>query len=176
MTSPSPASGSDEHASIFELALRHGLELAGRVEINELGLDFRIASAVDALGLPWVLRIPRRPDMTGKIQREAAILALLRPRLPFAVPDWRIVSDELIAYPKLTDPTAISVDAATHDMTWHIDTESDAFTRSLGGRWPPCTAWPPPSWPRAACGHRRPGRRATKSRRYFDRTLEMPVA
>lgn len=123
---------SAESEPVRKLAHRHGLDLSGEMHINELGLDFRIVSATDHSGLPWVLRIPRRPDVIGKIRHEARMLSLLRPRLPFAIPDWHIASDELVAYPKLTDPTAISVDAATHAVTWNIDQNSVAFTRALG--------------------------------------------
>lgn len=123
---------SNENAPVLELARRHGLHLSNTMDINELGLDFRVVTAADDSGMHWVLRIPRRPDMLEKIEREARILSLLRPRLPFAVPEWRIVSAELVAYPKLNDPTAISVDAATGEITWHIDKDSDDFVAALG--------------------------------------------
>ncbi len=121
-----------EFEPIFALARRHGLKLSDIVSINELGLDFRVVTAVDRDGISWLLRIPRRPDVIKKIKYEAQTLSFLRPRLPFAVPDWRIVSDELVAYPKLTDPTAIHVDAQTQEITWNIDQDSDTFTASLG--------------------------------------------
>lgn len=124
--------GTCENEPIFELARRHGLDLSGKMDINELGLDFRVVTAIDRSGIPWVLRFPRRPDVIEKIEREARVLSLLRPRTPFAVPDWRIVSAELVAYPKLNDPAAIHFDSATQELTWKIDKNSEAFVASLG--------------------------------------------
>lgn len=121
-----------ENEPIFALARRYGLELSTITDINELGLDFRVVTAVDRDGIYWILRIPRRSDVIKKIKREAQILSFLKPRLPFAVPDWRIATDELVAYPKLNDPTAIQVDAQTQELTWNIDKDSDAFVASLG--------------------------------------------
>lgn len=124
--------GFREIEPVLELARRHGLDLSSMLDVNELGLDFRVVTAVDRLGMHWVLRIPRRPDVVKKIEREARALSLLRPRLPFAIPDWRIVSAELVAYPKLNDLTAIHVDAATSELTWNIDQNSDTFVMTLG--------------------------------------------
>jgi macrolide phosphotransferase len=125
-------SSPDLTASIISLARQHNLELTQITDINELGLDFRVATVIDSDGLEWILRIPRRPDVIKKIRHEAKVLSMLQPHLPFAVPDWRIVSDELVAYPKLSDPTAIHVDAHSHELTWNIDRDSDIFTASLG--------------------------------------------
>lgn len=131
MTDPSGMSVRNAEP-VLELARRHGLDLSGVLDINELGLDFRLVTAADRNGTHWMLRIPRRSDVTEKIERETRTLSFLRPHLPFAVPDWRIVSAELVAYPKLNDPTAISVDAATHELTWNIDRDADGFHKSLG--------------------------------------------
>lgn len=124
----------DSHESepVLELAHRHGLDLSGPMDFNDMGLDFRVVTAADRSGLRWVLRIPRRPDAIKKIEREARALSLLRARVPFAVPDWRIVSAELVAYPRLNDLTALSVDSATNNLIWNIDRNSDAYVSSLG--------------------------------------------
>lgn len=129
------SSASDSSASdpVYDLARRHGLELSGALDVNELGLDFRVVTAADRAGRVWILRIPRRGDVLQKIEREARTLSLLKGRVPFAVPDWRIVSDELVGYPRLNDPTAIQVDVASGGVTWNIDKDSDAFVSSLGG-------------------------------------------
>jgi macrolide phosphotransferase len=132
MTSDPKSTEAAEDSSIRECARRHGLDLVGKLNINELGLDFRVVTASDRDGRSWVLRIPRRGDMIDKIERENRILSLLRPRLPFAVPDWRIVSAELVAYPELPGPTAISVNATTQEVTWNIDEDSAVFVASLG--------------------------------------------
>lgn len=131
MTDPS-GMDSRERDAVLDLAERHGLHLTGDLDVNELGLDFRIVTAADRSGVLWVLRIPRRTGVTEKVEREARTLSMLRQRLPFAIPDWRIVTPELIAYPKLKDFTAISVDAATHEVTWNMDRHSDAFDTALG--------------------------------------------
>jgi macrolide phosphotransferase len=131
---PSSNDNTDE-ASVRELAARHGLTIAGPVHINELGLDFRVVTAADTAGMSWILRVPRRPDAMRKIDKEARTLSFLQSRLPFAVPDWRIVTPKLVAYPMLTDTTAIVVDAATGAVEWKIDQESpvfaDSFARAL---------------------------------------------
>ena len=94
-------------AELHALAARHGLRLEGPLTINELGLDYRIVISAVAGGTRWVLRIPRRADVSAKVDKEARALAMLRRHLPIAVPDWRIATTELVAYPLLEDSTAI---------------------------------------------------------------------
>lgn len=120
----------DKH--VHDLALAHGLNLRGPLDVNDIGLDFRVVSASDDQGRSWILRMPRRPDMAEQISKEARILDLVRRHVPFEVPQWMIVSPELVAYPKLTDPTAIAIDPATHGVTWHIGEASAAYSASLG--------------------------------------------
>jgi macrolide phosphotransferase len=117
---------------IFALADKYGLKLTGDLNINEIGLDFQVVIAKEEhSNRSWVLRIPRRPDMFSRIQHEEKILSFVAPRLPVAVPDWRIVGSELIAYPLLEDKTAISLDAKTYDVCWNIDKDSDRFHSSF---------------------------------------------
>lgn len=115
-----------------QLAARHGLTLCGPLEVNEIGLDFRVVAAQDERGLDWILRLPRRSDMAGQIAKEAKVLDLVRLHVPFSVPEWKILSPELVAYPKLTDPTAIAVDSRTHELTWNIQASSTSFSATLG--------------------------------------------
>ncbi len=112
------------------LAARHGLRLEGRLSVNELGLDYRIVIGADEKGTRWVLRIPRREDVRQKVHKEAGFLSLLGRRLPFAVPDWRIVSPELIAYPMLTDSTALVVTPGA-EPRWVIDQASETFASTF---------------------------------------------
>lgn len=126
------STSASESDPVSALALRHGLELSANLDINELGLDFRVVMASDRSGTPWVLRIPRRADVIKKIHRESRTLELLKKQVPFAVPDWRIVSGELVAYPRLNEPTAIHLDASSGEVIWNIDRNSDAFVASLG--------------------------------------------
>lgn len=121
---------SDEE-TIATLARRHGLALAGEVETSELGLDFRAAFADDESGAAWVLRIPRRPDVWPRAENEARVLGLLKGRLPVEVPDWRIFTPDLIAYPRLAGTTAVTVEPETGTPTWNIDKDSATFVASL---------------------------------------------
>lgn len=95
--------------SITELAAAHALVIdPGTIAVNELGLDFRVAIAQADDGKSWVLRIPRRPDVTARADVEGRLLARIAPRLDVAVPDWRIHTADLIAYPLLPAPRAPS--------------------------------------------------------------------
>lgn len=114
----------------LELARRHGLELGDDVTVTEAGLDFRVVTARDPGGTAWILRVPRRPDVVPKIAYEAKVLAFVRPRWVRAVPDWKVITDELVAYPRLTDSTALEYDPQTHAVTWHVDLESPRYTES----------------------------------------------
>lgn len=118
---------------IVTLARRHGLDLTGDgLEISEIGLDFRVAFAPDTAGTDWVLRIPRRPDAVLKAEVEGRVLELLRARTGIRVPEWRVSTPELIAYPRLTGTTAVVVDAGTMTPAWKMDPKSPAFAESLG--------------------------------------------
>lgn len=77
-------------SQLYALAARHGLKLHGPLTVNELGLDYRIVIATVDDGRRWVLRIPRRAEVSAKVEPEARVLAMLKNRLPFAVPDWRV--------------------------------------------------------------------------------------
>ncbi len=74
-------------SQLYALAARHGLKLHGPLTVNELGLDYRIVIATVDDGRRWVLRIPRRAEVSAKVEPEARVLAMLKNRLPFAVPD-----------------------------------------------------------------------------------------
>lgn len=79
-------------AAILTLAAEHGLDLdPSSLDVNEMGLDFRVALATTASGSPasdtttsaagqrWVLRIPRRPDAMDRADTEGRLLAAIRP-------------------------------------------------------------------------------------------------
>lgn len=123
-------SENDAEQHLQHLAAQHGLQPPITItDISELGLDFRVAFARDGQGQAWVLRQPRHAEMAEQIQAEAQILKFLKPRLPFAVPDWQQVSAELIVYPLLPDPPAYAVDLNTLALSWSVD---PAFTVNLG--------------------------------------------
>lgn len=119
--------GEDE---VRALAARHGLQLQGPLSVNELGLDYRIVIGADEKGTRWVLRIPRREDVRQKVHKEAGFLSLLGRRLPFSVPDWQIATPELIAYPMLTDSTALVVTLG-EEPRWVIDQASETFASTF---------------------------------------------
>lgn len=118
--------------SIAELAAAHDLIIAPEtITVNELGLDFRVAIAETSEGEPWVLRIPRRPDVMPRADIEGSLLQRIAPRLNVAVPDWRIHSPDLVAYPILPGEPGLSIgDDGTPE--WHFDAESATYTNSLG--------------------------------------------
>lgn len=121
----------DLDKQLISLASRHGLDLTGPLEFNEQGLDFRIVFATDSAGIPWVLRIPRRADVLPKAQYESKVLNFVKERLSVQVPEWRIETTELIAYPRLTDKTALSFDPVTYEVHWNIDQHSEVFIESF---------------------------------------------
>ncbi|TDE98667.1 aminoglycoside phosphotransferase [Occultella glacieicola] len=121
-TSPAPTA-----VEIVALGARHGLTLAAEsVTLNELGLDFRVAHARTPDGEAWVLRIPRRGGMAESIRTEAAVLRLVAPRLGAAVPDWRVCTDELIAYPLLPGSPGLTL-GADGEPVWHMDVSSREY-------------------------------------------------
>ena len=129
---PETKSASDlNDDDIRALAARYGLLLQGPLDINELGLDYRVVIASAADGTPWVLRIPRRADVSAKVAAEARALAMLRAHLPFAVPDWRVAAADLVAYPLLDDRTAIILEPGSTTPEWVIQQDSEAFLTSL---------------------------------------------
>ncbi|MGO1510797.1 MAG: macrolide 2'-phosphotransferase [Actinomycetaceae bacterium] len=119
--------------ALVALAAEHGLDLhPDSIEVEEVGLDYRVAFGTVADGGRWVLRIPRRPDVAAKIDDEAAILDVVRPRLSVAVPDWRIRTERLIAYPELPGRPGVTVDPDAGEPVWHIEPTSLAYARGLG--------------------------------------------
>ena len=123
---------------LLAAAKAHGLELrAEGTDLDGTGLDFRVLHAKDEEGMPWVVRTPRRDDVYAASLAEARVLDLVRPRLPVAVPDWRIHEPELIAYPRLPGTPAVTVDPiAGH--AWNVidpgalpDAFLDSFAAAL---------------------------------------------
>lgn len=117
---------------IRELAAAHGLDVDSEtIFINELGLDFRVAIVASSEGDSWVLRIPRRADVTDRASVEGHFLASIAPHLSVAVPDWRIHTRELIAYPLLPGEPGLTLDDQGQPH-WHFDVEAAAYADSLG--------------------------------------------
>ena len=126
---PAPPADLD---ALLELASAHGLELDGAtLRTEEIGLDFRVAIATATDGRAWVLRIPRRPDVLDRAAVEQELLRLVAPHLGTAVPDWRISTRELIAYPLLPGTPGLSMEP-DGTTTWHVDMASPVYAASLG--------------------------------------------
>jgi len=71
-----------DRATITMIAGRHGIAVAGNVEVNDVGLDFRVAFVTDQDGREWVLRIPRRPDVWPRAENERGCCACSRVGYP----------------------------------------------------------------------------------------------
>ncbi|SMX67902.1 macrolide phosphotransferase [Brevibacterium sp. 239c] len=123
---------SAEFTTILKLASDHGLDIVPEtVTVNELGLDFQVAIAEVVDGQSWVLRIPRRPDVTDRAAVEGRFLQAIAPHLSVAVPNWRIHTKDLIAYPLLPGDPGLTIDGQGQPQ-WHFDVEAKEYVYSLG--------------------------------------------
>jgi macrolide phosphotransferase len=119
---------------MLALAEKHGLLLnSENVQFNESGMDFLVAFAETKNGEAWVLRMPRRSDVWERAVNERRVLQLLNGKLPIQVPDWRIFSPELIAYPLLGGHPIATVDPAVGGYAWKYEQQalSELFFQSL---------------------------------------------
>ncbi|QGU06081.1 Phosphotransferase enzyme family protein [Corynebacterium occultum] len=124
-----------DHREILDLARDHGLELDPEsFRIIEMGLDFRVvlgdAADPQSQVSRWVLRIPRRPAVMEQARVEGKVLTLVAPQLGVDVPDWRIHSDTLIAYPLLPGEPGLELNE-TGEPVWAVDPSSEAYSLSL---------------------------------------------
>ena len=116
---------------VADLASQNGMTIQPKsVRFNEAGLDYLVAFATATDGKRWVLRIPRRPDVSAKVSDEAKILDLVKNKISAAVPDWRVRNRSLIAYPELPGELGLTVEDG--EPVWHFDRESPAYCASLG--------------------------------------------
>lgn len=117
------------------LAAKHGLELSAHdATMNEAGLDFRVVMASDGDGTRWVLRLPRRDDVSAGMDAEVRILDLVAPVLAadgIAVPDWQVRTPELIAYRALPGSPGLTLSEAGEPI-WHMDPASPDYAARLG--------------------------------------------
>jgi macrolide phosphotransferase len=116
---------------ILILAQNHGLMLTGEMRFNEMGLDFKVGFVTDRAENRWLLRIPRRPDLGDQIAKEKRILQLVSKYLSVQVPDWKIATEELVAYPLLEGEPALTYDAHTYEVYWYMDKGSPHYIPSL---------------------------------------------
>jgi GTPase len=115
-----------EHARIetahdlLKLARLHGLTLVTEhTDFDATGLDFLVVHAHDRRGRPWVVRTPRRADVSIAARTEARVLRLVAAHLPVAVPNWRIHAHDLIAYPRLAGQPVVTV-GSDGEVSWHV--------------------------------------------------------
>ncbi|MGX6512558.1 macrolide 2'-phosphotransferase [Rhodococcus sp. SJ-2] len=122
-------------SAAISLAAAHGLHLsAADATVNEAGLDYRVVMATDDTGQRWVLRVPRRDDVSAGMAAEMRILDLVSPVLSedgIAVPHWQIRTPELIAYPALPGAPGLTL-TGTGEPVWHIDPASPDYAQRLG--------------------------------------------
>lgn len=122
---------SAEITAIRALAADHGLDIVPEtITVNELGLDFKVAIAEAADGQPWVLRIPRGPHVTDRVAVEGRFLHAVAPHLSVEVPDWRIHTEDLIAYPLLPGEPGLTIDEQGQPQ-WHFDLEAEEYAQSF---------------------------------------------
>ncbi|MFI9380922.1 macrolide 2'-phosphotransferase [Kutzneria sp. NPDC052558] len=95
--------------SMLREARENGLDLRDQYEIDQSGWDYLVLHATATDGADWILRAPRHTDGLY-LPAEGRLLDHVRPLLPVAVPDWRINTGTLVAYPKLPGAQA--------DMRW----------------------------------------------------------
>jgi macrolide phosphotransferase len=125
----------DNAQDLLTEARKNGLRFREEsVKLNESGVDFLAALVTDEEGVAWVLRTPRRPDVVEAANRESRALAFVRRHLPVAVPEWRIHTPELIAYPRLGGTPIATIDPAAMGYVWSIEKAAipPAFAESLG--------------------------------------------
>ncbi len=121
--------------ALIAAAHRAGLDVTtNSADLDGSGLDFLVVHGVDAAGTKWIVRTPRRADVTAAARIEARVLQLVRPPLlaaGFEAPNWRFHTDEIIAYPRLEGVPAMSIE--TGELVWNIELASppEAFVDSL---------------------------------------------
>ncbi|MDV2682782.1 macrolide 2'-phosphotransferase [Alkalihalophilus lindianensis] len=105
-----------------QLAHKKGLcILEETININESGVDFRVAHAKDQNGDKWILRVPRRPESMRHALQEKNALDIINNYASFEVPDWSIFSKDLIAYKQLSGVPAATIDVEQQGYVWSID-------------------------------------------------------
>lgn len=119
---------------INKLAIKHHLELDTKsINFNESGLDFWVAFANDVKGQPWVLRLPRRVDVIQSCATEKKVLDFLLHRFPIPVPQWKVFSDDLIAYPSMEGIPVGTINLKLKAYEWKLDEKNlpEEFIHSM---------------------------------------------
>lgn len=122
-------------AELIAIATQHGLVLQPYTfTYNETGLDFQVIHTLDAEQQPWILRIPRRPDVLPRAENERMVLQWLQGKLSVAIPDWQIYHPKLIAYPRMAGIPVANIDMEQKQYVWNLNPENlpPVFIKSLG--------------------------------------------
>ncbi|GAA2490261.1 macrolide 2'-phosphotransferase [Streptomyces gobitricini] len=88
---------------------------------DDSGWDFRVTHIRATDGTHWILRQPRRAEASAQLAVEGAVLSAVRDRVPVAVPDWRLDTPDLVAYPRLPGEAAGGEDPGTLVYAWSMD-------------------------------------------------------
>lgn len=123
-----------ETQEIINLAGKYGFDMENQEWVlNDSGLDFIVIQLDDKDGVPWILRIPRRPDVQSEIDKEKAILAVVEPNLSIQAPNWEIADAGLIAYKALAGVPAGTINKEEQRYDWKLDPEnlSDNYVATL---------------------------------------------
>ncbi|PTE90286.1 Mph(C) family macrolide 2'-phosphotransferase [Staphylococcus equorum] len=111
-----------QHNEIIKIAEKHQLHIKPQtISLNESGLDFQVAFGEDEHGIEWVLRLPRRPDVYKRTKPEKQMVDFLQKNVSFEVPNWKVHTKDLIAYPKLTGKPAATIDPEIQNYVWEIE-------------------------------------------------------
>jgi len=107
---------------IKQLANKKGLNIVeDTIQMNESGVDFRVAHANEQNGDKWILRIPRRPESMRHALQEKKALEIINDLANFQVPNWSIFSEDLIAYKQLSGVPAATIDIEQQGYIWNLD-------------------------------------------------------
>ncbi|MTI95496.1 MAG: hypothetical protein FH749_08395 [Firmicutes bacterium] len=120
---------------IRTIASRHGFNIdAEALDLNNSGMDFvTLFARAKKDNSKWVLRFPRRQDVLKRMDYERDVLELVKDQLQVEVPDWQVVTDEMVAYPLLSGIPAGTINPELGDYEWYIDSKSppEAYVKSV---------------------------------------------
>ncbi|WP_094702457.1 macrolide 2'-phosphotransferase [Brevibacillus laterosporus] len=122
----------NEH--IIAEAKKHGLLIKkDSLQRNDSGVDFQVVFARDMDEVKWVLRYPRREDVLPSAKKEKQMLNLIESKLSVQVPNWKIYTEDLIAYQLLNGVPAGTIDPEAKAYIWEIDEKNvpDVFHETL---------------------------------------------
>jgi len=121
---------------ILELAEKHKIKIKeNSIKIDNSGLDFQVGFCSDSNNREWVFRIPRRDDVFPRTKVEKQALDIVNSeKFSFQAPDYKIYSEQLIAYPKLDGFPVGTICPEKKMYIWAVDINNlpDNFFNTLG--------------------------------------------